>query len=205
MKQLIVSLATLALCSCATRHQTYIAPDPAKMNESASVLTGKVAKATDTAKKARAKVADIKTGTQKVSASIKQSEQDANDLYNVVPAQYKPQVLSLESAIQTAQLDLNTLSTGEDEAETLHAQLAKELDDAKVAKEQLEKDQATYVSDAGKLANSATVERDKRIKDEQSLSWYRWHWWGSWIVLGIGVLVCILLAVAKLAGKLALL
>lgn len=47
---------------------------------------------------------------------------------------------------------------------------------------------------------------DKSVTDKlnaamKSLWWYRLHWWGAWIMLGIGVLLCIVLAVAKFAGR----
>ncbi len=54
---------------------------------------------------------------------------------------------------------------------------------------------------AQKLADNATDERNSRIKAEKNLSWYRWHWWGSWIVLGAGVIACIILAVIKWGAK----
>ena len=36
---------------------------------------------------------------------------------------------------------------------------------------------------------------------EKKLSWYRWHWWGSWIALGAGVIACGLLALLKFTGR----
>jgi hypothetical protein len=54
-----------------------------------------------------------------------------------------------------------------------------------------------------KLADDATAEREARIAVEKKLSWYRWHWWGSWIALGAGVLACGAFAFLKFTGRLA--
>lgn len=40
-------------------------------------------------------------------------------------------------------------------------------------------------------------------KANSALNWYRLRWWGSWIVFGLGVIVCILFFALKAAGKIA--
>ena len=39
---------------------------------------------------------------------------------------------------------------------------------------------------------------------KKKLWWYRLHWWGSWIVLGLGVVACVVVAILKFTGKLAI-
>jgi hypothetical protein len=39
----------------------------------------------------------------------------------------------------------------------------------------------------------------------KKLNWYRLHWWGAWIVFALGVIACIVLAILKVTGRLALL
>jgi hypothetical protein len=65
------------------------------------------------------------------------------------------------------------------------------------------------------LANAAlqkqidknTRDCNKRIDQLNSavkkLSWYRWHWWGSWIVFGLGVVAVGFFAFLKFTGRLA--
>lgn len=39
----------------------------------------------------------------------------------------------------------------------------------------------------------------------KKLWWYRLHWWGAWIALGLGVAACAAFAILKATGKLAFL
>lgn len=41
-------------------------------------------------------------------------------------------------------------------------------------------------------------------KADTALNWYRLHWWGSWIMLGLGVLACLVVAFLKFTGRLAM-
>ncbi len=41
-------------------------------------------------------------------------------------------------------------------------------------------------------------------KLDKAVWWYRLHWWGAWIMLGLGVLACAVFAFLKLTGRLAL-
>jgi hypothetical protein len=38
----------------------------------------------------------------------------------------------------------------------------------------------------------------------KALWWYRLHWWGAWVMLGLGVLACIVVAFLKFTGRLAI-
>lgn len=46
--------------------------------------------------------------------------------------------------------------------------------------------------------------KDKYASQSKKLAWYRWHWWGSWIIFGLGILACGFFAFLKLTGRLAI-
>jgi hypothetical protein len=53
------------------------------------------------------------------------------------------------------------------------------------------------------------VDHDAKVtaqlnKSNAALNWYRLHWWGSWIMLGLGVLACLVVAFLKFTGRLAI-
>lgn len=58
--------------------------------------------------------------------------------------------------------------------------------------------------DIKKQTDKLNETQDKLDKTAKALSWYRWHWYGSWIVFGIGVLVCLAFAFLKFTGRLAI-
>lgn len=63
-------------------------------------------------------------------------------------------------------------------------------------------------ADLQKKIDKETVDfndlKDKYAAVTKKLSWYRWHWWGSWIVFGLGILAVGFLAFLKFTGKLAI-
>lgn len=201
---IIVAVVAMMMGACATAPRTYQAPDAGKMNTSRTRLSQAVTKAHSTAAAARAKVFEAQLSadkTAKLSGNVKVA---LADLEKAVPAAEKPQVLAALAQEEDAEVATASLRQELTEAVALHEQLNKELEEAETAKTQLEKDSQEYLVNAQKLAAAATAERDARIKDEKSLHWYRWHWWGSWIVLGLGVLACGLLAFLKFTGRLAI-
>src|SRR5581483_239750 len=64
------------------------------------------------------------------------------------------------------------------------------------------------LGEANKRADKL-AQHDKEVSDQlndanKKLWWYRLHWWGSWIVLGIGVLLSIVFAFLKFTGRLSI-
>ncbi len=55
-----------------------------------------------------------------------------------------------------------------------------------------------------KQTDKLNATQDKLDKTAKALWWYRLHWWGAWIVFGLGVVACILLAFLKFTGRLAI-
>jgi hypothetical protein len=64
---------------------------------------------------------------------------------------------------------------------------------------------ASYAKQVTDLASHDATVTAQLNKAEKSLWWYRLHWWGAWIMLGLGVLACLVLAFLKFTGRLAIL
>jgi hypothetical protein len=61
------------------------------------------------------------------------------------------------------------------------------------------------------LQNQITTlaKHDKQMTNDynaanKKLWWYRWHWWGAWLVFALGVIACGVLAFLKFTGRLAI-
>ncbi len=53
------------------------------------------------------------------------------------------------------------------------------------------------------LTDKLNSTQDKLDKCAKALWYYRLHWWGAWIMLGLGVLACLVFAFLKFTGRLA--
>jgi len=51
------------------------------------------------------------------------------------------------------------------------------------------------------LAKHDQAETDRANKLDKAVWWYRLHWWGAWIMLGLGIAMCVLFAILKATGK----
>lgn len=179
MKRLLL-IPVLCLVSCATRPHTYAPPSSSKLKASTQRVFVAVNKAHVHANEAKTKVdeaAQIAKEVQKETAQLKD-----------VP----PSVLE---GFANLELKLN-------ETTQVQAQLESDLREADAAKAEVEKDKQAYFNSAQGLADSATQERESRIKAEKVASYYRWHFWLSWIVLGLGILACVFVAFLKFTGRL---
>ncbi len=54
-----------------------------------------------------------------------------------------------------------------------------------------------------KQTNKLNATQDKLYKAAKALWWYRLHWWGAWVMLGLGVVACVIFAGARIAAKFA--
>ena len=180
----IALLSALALCAggCATRAKQYSAPDPGKLNTSTARVAKAVNEAHDAARAAKTNV-DEAIGRQK------EIETEISAIADVPP---------------TLRQKINDQDKTLGEASVHQQALEEHLTEADIAKADAQNAKDEYFAASKTLADDATNERNKRIADEKALSWYRWHWWGSWIVLGLGVVACGLIAFLKFTGKLAL-
>lgn len=180
MQRLLAGLSLMLLCSCATTHKTYLPPDSAKLQASTHRVAAAVDKAHVAARKAQ-------SGVIEASVLAKRARSELAKVKNV-PVSVLDEIVVLEVKL--------------DEIARTQKELENHLAEADAAKAQVEKDKLDYFAAAQTLADKATEERERRIKVEKSLSWYRWHWWLSWAVAGIGVIICIIIAVVKFAAKL---
>lgn len=78
-----------------------------------------------------------------------------------------------------------------------HALTQKELDATKQADLKHQKEVETQT-------NKLNTLQDKYDAKSKKLLWYQFHYWGSWIIFGLGIAACIFLAVMKLTGRLAI-
>lgn len=83
-----------------------------------------------------------------------------------------------------------------DNEKALHAAVEKALINATNAIAVLQK----QVQDQTNKLNST---QDKLDKASKALWWYRLHWWGAWVMLGLGILACGAFAFLKFTGRLA--
>lgn len=54
------------------------------------------------------------------------------------------------------------------------------------------------------LAEHDAAETARANKLDKAVWWYRLHWWGAWIMLGLGVVACGIFAFLKLTGRIAI-
>jgi hypothetical protein len=173
-------ILVLGLYGCATHPKQYQPPSPERIEASTKRVSIAVDSAHVHARKAQKEVADASSAANDIKVSVATLAE--------VPKELTQRITDLEQDLTLARQEQVLLESS--------------LAEADKAKAQVEQDKVAYFQEAQKLANAATTERDKRIKDEASLHWYRMHWWGAWIVFGLGILACIILAVLKAAGKL---
>lgn len=170
------------LTGCGTVAHTYQPPDASRLKASTGKLSQAVTASHNSARQAQASVV-------KAQSLASKAKSDVAKLKNV-PAPVTQEINDLSAALQ--------------EAQDHQKELEQHLNEADLAKAQVEKDKTDYFAQAQKLADAASSENAKAVKAEKSLSWYRWHWWGSWIVLGLGIVACAFLAILKLTGRLML-
>lgn len=98
-------------------------------------------------------------------------------------------VVHIQQLAQEQQLDLDNEKASE-------LKIGKALADATIENGVLQKQ---IQAQTDKL----NLTQDKLDKAEKSLWWYRLHWWGAWVMLGLGVAACVFFAILKVTGKLA--
>lgn len=202
--RLLTCALVFMLCGCATRPKHYTAPDASAVLASSSRLAAAVDHSRATAARAASAVAAAQTHVSRETALAAEARAQLTALFKLTPPELQPLVDAVNAKVEELSAAHAEVIERLDDAGREHATLRTQLDEAEAAKAQFSKDAQKYLGEADKLANDASRERAVRIKAEESLSWYRWHWWGSWIALGLGVLACGLLAFLKFTGRLAL-
>lgn len=175
----VILLSVGALCSCGTAPKTYLSPDSSKIRAAAGKLSVEVDAAHASARKAQTAVSVAQKRQKEIDVEVKKLK----DVPKALVQKIDDQDSTLDDASNN-QSDLETHLTEADKAKATVTALSH-----------------AYFGQVDKLAADATSERNARIKDENSLHWYRMHWWGSWIALGLGVLACIVFAAVKFGLK----
>lgn len=84
-----------------------------------------------------------------------------------------------------------------DQAKAAHAAVAAALGKAT-------RDNVSLQAQVNAQTAKLNAVQDKLDKASKALWWYRLHWWGAWIALGLGILAWIVVIALKAAGKLTL-
>lgn len=207
MRFLGIAACALLLTGCVTSHKTYRAPDSAKVERSTKILTEKVALARETARKARVATLEAQESARKLMALGVDLKGKLAILKEKVPVAMVPMVTEIQTAAVAQDDEEKILRAKLDEAVSLNAILQDRQIDEEKARAQLQNDQGAYVTGAVALAQSATNEREFRIKAEsqllkQKLWGILWKLGGGAVVIGIIALI-ILWFTGKLAFKFA--
>lgn len=200
--RLIAVLAVLLLCNgCETKQQTYNAPDPTAVREKTRLVKEGV----------RLSRFDVEEARKHIEAA--QNTADALStlslsLLGKVDALAKDAPIELQKPIGEIRLDVVDLQENDKALASIlvnawdkNDAAQKHLVETDAREAELEQKQREYYENAQKLADKATDENAHRIKAEKKLSWYRWHFWGSWIALGSGVIACAVAAFLKWGTK----
>jgi len=108
----------------------------------------------------------------------------------------------LKVEVASLQLQHNVTVKAIHDVSTEHGNVTLSLDRGEVAAQQINEQYGPAFVAA---ANAQTKELNQLDKDyaadSKALLWYRLHWWGSWIVLGLGVLGSVFFYILKIAAK----
>jgi chromosome segregation ATPase len=198
-------LTALILCSgCAHRAQKYAPPDATKMHASLKRLSAAVGSAKITAKKASDAVTAAKQSAAAEVPSIDSVSVRLDSLSKTVPVEFRGQIVLIQHDIETLRSDHTALSDKVEEARHEHSTLEQQLDEANAAKDQHTTDQNAYEAKAVDMTARANKAEEGWAKDSKALLWYRVHWFLGFIILGAGIVICILVSILKFTGKLAI-
>jgi hypothetical protein len=204
--RLLIACLAVALCAggCATRPKTYTPPSAAKMNASSERLNRAVVKAHETANKARKQVVNTAQAADRMAQHSSTVRAKLAELAKKVPVELKAEVAAIGAEAESEHTEETNVVTGLRDTQVTQSILEKDLGELVASRDQLKGDQVQYVADAGKLANSATEERNYRIAAEKQLSLQRWY--GRFLKIGIFLVIAIVILffVLKFTGKLGL-
>lgn len=198
-------LLALALCAgCATRSKKFDAPDSSKLIASSRRLNQAVADSEASAKEANDSLSKAQSSSDDEGKAIATIEPKLDNLFKVAPVDLRPEIASIQSDVSDLHTQHAMTVAHLQETQSHHAELAVHLQEADVAKADVQKFAPAYFDSVNKLAKQATELSATVASQANTISWYRWHWWGSWIALGAGIIACGFLAFLKFTGKLAL-
>jgi hypothetical protein len=202
---LSIIIVAFILVGCAHQAAHYNVPDASKLAAASQKLVQKVTEARATNARASAAVSAAKASSDREGQQLaEQIVPKVNELLRISPVDLRPEVQALQNEVTGLQAahqeTADHIAAGQREQSTLTAQ----LEEANAAKNELARYSPEYLAAVDKLAERANAAEAGWSKDSKSLAWYRLHWWTAWIVAGLGVVVCVVLAFLKATGRLAL-
>jgi chromosome segregation ATPase len=204
MKLPLVVPIFLFLAGCAHQAVHYSAPDSSKLRASSGKLAEKVTAAKATAARASAAISAAKLSTDRESARIAEIAPRVENLLRVSPVELRPEIEALKGEVEDLKTDHEETVSHVDAAVAEQKTLGAQLEEANAAKNEVAQYGPEYFAKVDKLTDELNAAEVARAKDSKALLWYRLHWWAAWIVAGLGVVVCVVLAFLKATGRLAL-
>lgn len=212
---LACAILALAFTGCGTQKQTFNAPDPARVLQATRKLEASQKAAHDshklaqeTHRKEREAVKRAQANADAIGVSSLGAMQKLDQLALVIPDQFKPAVAAIHTDVEdllAVQLILNSnlaaAWANSDETEKHLSETETHLEETDANVVNLKEEHKDYYSAAQDIADKATEFNHQLVTTEGKLSWYRWHFWLSWIALGAGILACGLFAFIKVTGK----
>ena len=198
---MLTVLAVSILSGCATKEQTYKPPDPTEVRKATKAVKEGIQKSRASVKEARAHIEDAQKNADTISTLSLTLHGKIDALAQIAPPELQPPIAEIRLDVEDLQKIETVLTNGLVQAWQKNDEASTHLAETDKHEGELEQKQLAYYTEAQKLADNATDENKHRIDAEKKLSWYRWHWWGSWIVLGAGVVVCVIAAILKWGAK----
>lgn len=189
--QLLVAFSLIFFTSCA---HTYHAPDPTKVKASTAKVKADQKRAHQLNQEVKTALKESHDNADSIIILSNDLNTELDNLIKVAPAEMQPALAKIKSLSTQQQVKEQELTINLDKADTKNTELEKHqtLTDTHVT--ELETNQGNYFKDSTKLAATATNLSAK-------LAWYQLHWWGSWIVFGIGLVLSAAWGAFKLYKK----
>jgi len=146
---------------------------------------------------ARASVTAAASSAVLTGSALDRCQADALLILKAAPPELRPLVVHLQADLRDAQADnvavrsqLTVTLTELSDASQLNTVLQGKVDSQTLA-----------LNQADDQKNAALT---KLSAADKALAWYRWHWWGAWVALGLAIAAAALWSLLKLSGKVAM-
>lgn len=195
MRFLAVLFGIALLSSCASPPKTYHAPSNKKVIESQKVLDQRVAKARDTALKARKATQDAKANSKRLIALAKTVKDKLEALRALAPPELIKAVEDVQTAAVAQEREESYLRINTDFADEFNGQLETQLAAAEAARIETVRAQHEYQYDTDGIAREATKESKARYDAQAQLAHNKILRWlfsgtiGMIIILGVAALI----------------
>lgn len=196
--------ASLLLSGCGTKKQTYSAPDPAEVREKTRQVKEGIRLSRFDVAEARKQIEAAQKKADSITSVSVSLLTKVDDLARIAPVELQKPIEAIRLDVQELQTNDAALAEILVDAWKKNDAAEKHLAETDAREVELEQKQKDYYDRAWKLADTTTALNARLVDVEKKLSWYRWHWWGSWIALGVGVIASGVVAFLKFTGRLAI-